>query len=250
MKLWILSDLHLEAVPNPDGYMPPLPDCDVLVCAGDVFEGYTWKGLDILKRLARGKPVVWVLGNHEFWGEVVSETRTTAKRLARSLGVALLDGDAVTLGDVTFVGATLWSDFMLGTAWDASAETGEQIDVAHDGGSHLITVADARRLHAQDRGKLEAAIAAADPEKPLVVVTHHAPHPDCLGAMSINHPRAGLLASDLSTLTDSGHIKLWVHGHVHHSVDVTRPGETRIIANPAGVHFSNTTFNEALVIEV
>ena len=42
----------------------------------------------------------------------------------------------------------------------------------------------------------------------------------------------------------------WVHGHVHHSVDLVRLGGTRIVYNPAGTRFSNAAFQDDLVVEV
>ncbi len=61
---------------------------------------------------------------------------------------------------------------------------------------------------------------------------------------------AGNTASDLSYLTDTGVIALWVHGHLHHTVDLTRPSGTRIICNPAGSQFANPAFRDDWVVEV
>ena len=38
-RLWILSDLHLEAMPYPERFQPAPRPFDVLVAAGDVWEG-------------------------------------------------------------------------------------------------------------------------------------------------------------------------------------------------------------------
>lgn len=35
------------------------------------------------------------------------------------------------------------------------------------------------------------------------------------------------------------HAVLWLHEHVHHSLNLTHPGDTRILRNPAGARFSN-----------
>ena len=87
-------------------------------------------------------------------------------------------------------------------------------------------------------------------EDRLVVVTHHAPHPLCLAASQRAGRAASNAASDLSQLTDSGQAALWVHGHLHHSVDLVRPGGTRIVCNPAGTGFSNLAFRDELVVEL
>jgi hypothetical protein len=38
-RLWVLSDLNLEAVPHPESYRPERPKFDVVVVAGDIWEG-------------------------------------------------------------------------------------------------------------------------------------------------------------------------------------------------------------------
>lgn len=246
-----MSDLHLETLPYPDAFNPARPAFDVLVAAGDIWEGDCNRAFKMLTDLAQGKPVIFVMGNHEHWNGVLDEDLAQAKLLARQHGVTLLDGEAVTIAGCHFVGGTLWTNYALaGAASEPRAETGEQIDIVHDGGTHLITVGDAIKLHAETRSTLENLIADADDALPLVVVTHHAPHPDCVPQSALGTWRAGNIASDLSHLTDTGRVTLWVHGHTHHCIDLMRPGGTRIVANMPGPAFFNPEFNETLVITV
>jgi Icc-related predicted phosphoesterase len=106
------------------------------------------------------------------------------------------------------------------------------------------------KLHAKARSTLERLLSKPRDERPVVVVTHHAPHPLCVPAESRGRWDAGRYASDLSHLTDSGRVDLWIHGHVHESVDLMRPGGTRIICNPAGSRVRNASFQPNLVVEV
>ena len=87
-----------------------------------------------------------------------------------------------------------------------------------------------------------------DRTTPLVVVTHHAPHPDCIAPAQRGTWNASNSVSDLSALTDSGRAAVWVQGHVHHSLDLTRPDGTRLLCNPAGAGFANFAFDENRVI--
>jgi Icc-related predicted phosphoesterase len=250
-KLWVMSDLHLETVPYPDAFQPKRPNFDVLVCAGDIWEGDSLRAFRYLRRLADDKPIVFVMGNHEHWNGVLHEDLELAKALAREFKVTLLDGEAATIQGCTFVGATLWTDHTLSLAGaNPAAETGENIEIAHDGGSHLITVGDAVALHQAGRAKLERLVERADRSLPLVVLSHHAPHPDCLTEAMRNTWSAGNSASDLSPLIDAGRIDLWVHGHLHHSVDIRSGRYTRILCNPAAPMFGNVSFDEALVVDV
>lgn len=82
------------------------------------------------------------------------------------------------------------------------------------------------------------------------MVTHHAPLPECVAMADRGTWIAGNSASDLSNLTDVGGPELWVHGHIHRSIDMLRPGGTRILCNAAGTLFSNARFDEHLVVEI
>ncbi len=64
-------------------------------------------------------PVVYVRGNHEFYGghldTRLAEGRAASEASLRTskFGVHMLENDDVVLGGVRFLGATLWTDFML-----------------------------------------------------------------------------------------------------------------------------------------
>ncbi len=248
-KLWIMSDLHLETVPYPDAYQPARPDFDVLVAAGDILEGDCVGAFRFIGALAAGRPAVFVLGNHEHWNGVLGENLALARAMAPEFGVTLLDNSAASIAGCRFIGGTLWTDYALAGALAPAAETGEQIDIDHDNGSHLITIGDSAHLHHQARTALETLLAAPG-EEPVVVVTHHAPHPACLPAVLHGTWRAGNCASDLSQLTDSGRVALWIHGHTHHCIDLVRPNGTRIVSNAAGPNFYVSAFREDRVVAV
>ncbi len=246
-----MSDLHLEAVPYPEAYRPRCAGFDVLVAAGDVQHGSA-RAVATVARLAQGKPAVFVLGNHEPWHRELSAERAAARRAAARHGVVLLDDTEATLAGVRFVGGTLWADGRLGGQDAAPGQvTGELVHVAQDGGgARLITSGDQAALHARTRGVIEAALAGPRDARPMVVVTHHVPHLLCVPAAYRQHWVAGNSASDLSHLTDTGRAALWVHGHLHETVDLVQPGGTRILCNPAGPRFGNAAFRDDLVVEV
>ena len=148
-----MSDPHLEAVRHPEAFRPVRPAFDVLVVAGDVWEGDTDAGLRVVARLAAGKPAVFVLGNHEFWNREVGTKRAAARRAAARLGVTLLDDDEVELAGVRFVGGTLWADGKLAGAHAApDRPTGEHITMGQGRGSHPITSGDEMALHVWTSG--------------------------------------------------------------------------------------------------
>ena len=110
MRIQVLSDLHLEY----GGEIPPLaPGAEVVVLAGDLapakhrairFPAEVWAGAE---------HILYVPGNHEFHGSDIEEARRLLALDCADCGVTLLDTAAVTIGNVRFIGATLWTDFRL-----------------------------------------------------------------------------------------------------------------------------------------
>lgn len=99
VRLWLLSDLHLNTVPYPEAFQPARPAFDVLVAAADVWEGSSARAMAIVAKLAGGKPAVFVLGNHESWHRDLVEERVAARHAADRHGVVLLDdGEATCAG--------------------------------------------------------------------------------------------------------------------------------------------------------
>jgi hypothetical protein len=120
MKLWVLSDLHLEFG---DFFEPAVPDADVCIVAGDVMQGCgnSIRWLD--RMVAPAMPVVMVAGNHEFYGHSVFEGLEWARHHARECpDVHFMENDVLMLGGVRFLGCTLWTDFALDddVAWAAA----------------------------------------------------------------------------------------------------------------------------------
>ncbi|CAN7343210.1 hypothetical protein LJR009_002877 [Bosea sp. LjRoot9] len=113
MRLFVLSDLHLEF----EGFdIPGDLDFDVAVFAGDVWKPATnsvnWLSLQRGGPLS-AKPIVFVLGNHEFYGAEVNSSRKAGRELADRLGIHPLDPGTIVIDGVRFIGGTLWTDFDL-----------------------------------------------------------------------------------------------------------------------------------------
>lgn len=249
-RLWVLSDLHLETAPFPDAYDPPRPAFDVLVAAGDIWEGEPEKAVATIARLAEGRPSVLVGGNHEAWGMTPARCLDRLKRAAKRVNVTVLDGDAAVIAGVRFIGATLWADGLLsGLHLRPHEATGE--GVRRPDGQGTITHGDEIALHEVQRARIASMLGEAPADGlPIVVVTHHAPLVDRVPAALRVHAGAGLFASDLSELMTRHRIALWVHGHIHAREDRVHGSGTRIVANPAGPLFTTTGFEDDCVVIV
>ena len=266
MRIFPISDLHLERR-RLDLIDLPSGPFDVMVCAGDLYEGHPERGLAAALALAGGRPVVLVPGNHEHYAPT-GDGRTAPELLAAlAAEVARLNdggarihllrhGAACNLDGVRFVGATLWSDWSLAGHWlgpDAPDRPADPVAYAADRMTDPITgsreyrgsirkadgtvwlPADAMDAHASERAKLLATLTQPF-DGPSVAVTHHPPSPRAADAFR-DAPGvpwwvpAFYATTVLDDLADAARPDLWVSGHFHAGHDMTI-GRCRWVANP------------------
>ena len=252
VRLWVLSDLHLEFYDAP----PPLdvPDADVCVMAGDLLNRGVVPSMHYLaEQVAPRMPVVFVPGNHEYYRSSLVEAMHEARKL-KLPNVHLLDGSPVVLDGVRFVGATLWTDYELGGGkpWNMNAAAGLLNDFrAISYRKHpwqRLSPMHLEQEHFLHRRCIDDALAMPY-DGPSVVVTHHAPHPRSVHERFAGSSLNAAFASNLTDLIERRRPNLWVHGHMHDSCDYV-VGETRVLCNPAGYKGENTGFDPHLVVEV
>jgi predicted phosphodiesterase len=227
MRLHILSDLHLER----EEFTLPDVDAGVVVLAGDIHRGTA--GIEWAAGL--GRPVLYVAGNHEFYGEAFPDLIGELRAAAAGTGVHVLENDEVVIDGVRFLGCALWSDFEFDGAenrersMDLCAQLVNDYKLIRRDGRALAP-RDTRGAHLESRAWLAERLAVPH-DGPTVVVTHHCPvirgRPDG----SVLRAVAGAFASDLSELM--GPPALWVFGHTHRAADLAVAG-TRVLSNPRG----------------
>lgn len=253
MKLNILSDLHLGF-----GAMErPVNDADMVVLAGDISrprEAVGWA-------LRLEKPVLYVPGNHEFYGGSLDGTLAELRHLCEGTRVQLLDRGERIVGGVRFLGATLWSDFELFDEPEQRAASKAEAQRllrdfsrirARDGADDLFTPDGCAALFRRDAAWLASRLAVPH-AGPTVVITHHAPSRHSI------HPRfAGSLlnacfVSDAEHLLGGERAALWIHGHTHDSFDHRVKG-TRVVCNPRGYvrggAVENAAFDPDFMVEL
>jgi hypothetical protein len=101
MRLHILADLHLEC----GSFQPSKVKADAVVLAGDIFNGV--QGLEWALKTFPDQPVVFVAGNHEYYGGDIPKLTGELRKLAKGTNVHFLENDSVCIGDIVFLGATL-----------------------------------------------------------------------------------------------------------------------------------------------
>ncbi|MDE3783409.1 metallophosphoesterase [Sinorhizobium meliloti] len=254
MKLWIISDLHLEFG---QPFVGPPPDADVLVCAGDLLTRGIVPSIEWLAtNIPSSMPVVFTAGNHEYYAGSMLESIRDARLLRdRYPDIHFLENETVDIGDVRFIGATLWTDFRLNGGDPelamAAAQSGMN-DYRKIKFSKLpyrkFKPIHAYRKHHESRAFLKSALENATARK-TVVLTHHAPSSRSIPPEFKGDPLSACYASDLEDLLVEGQPDLWVHGHVHQKVHC-QVGKTKLIANPRGYPGETTAFDPQLVIEI
>jgi hypothetical protein len=285
VKLHVLSDINLEFGKWPNHVDVNAIDAEATILAGDIgvgLAGLQWA-------LAIDRPVIYVMGNHEFFGQrPMGELRRKAREKVDGTHVHLLENDAVILDDpaspgepVRFLGCTLWTDFaILGPekqeecmeAAGRSMTDYSAIYVSRRGrslveygysGQHYGDRLTPRRtlaLHHESRDFLERGLARqpdplglAETWSRTVVVTHHESSAKSLTyGVATGHGDAAY-ASDLGNLVCQA--DLWGHGHTHVAADYRiegGPGTGRVVANQRGYVGDELVdeFDPCLVVEV
>jgi predicted phosphodiesterase len=253
MKLNILSDLHLGF-----GAMErPQIDADVIVLAGDVarpLEAAVWA-------LRFEKPVIFVLGNHEFYGSSIDAAADRMKRLCEGTQVHVLDDDEIVIGSVRFLGSTLWTDFELFGNAELKAAAMAQARLlirdfsrirARETADTVFAPEDCAALFQRHSHWLDSKLATAH-AGPTVVVTHHAPSRRSIHPRFADSLLNACFVSDAERLLGAERAQLWIHGHTHDSFDYVARG-TRVVCNPRGYAkggvVENPRFDPGFIVEV
>lgn len=234
MKIQIKSDLHKETRPqayrvqdlNRKSIMSP--DADVLVLAGDI-TNYPDR-FSLYHELTKlgDRRVIYVPGNHEYYqADHVKYVKPEILALYDNTNVTVLDRQYVTIDDVVFIGATLWTD--LSNPLNAQLAFGYLNDFRIPG----LTTDWYNNEHQKSVAYLRDCLRQTGPDQKIVVVTHHGPSPlSCHPRYKGDAANCGF-HTDLSDLILAHQPQIWIHGHTHDPFDYMIEN-TRIICNPKG----------------
>jgi Icc-related predicted phosphoesterase len=267
MKIKVVSDLHLEFC---DIFINNDSNADVLILSGDIMVAskvhkpeseYGIRFRDFLKRCSFQFPhVLYVAGNHEFysdgkWFQSIEDLRSAC---AVHENVYFLERDTKIIDDVVFVGGTLWTDMNKYDPLTLHAVKDMMNDyraiVNDKAGYRHLKPADTCERHKLTLDYIKLVV-DENKDKKCVVVTHHTPSfQSCAPEYANDYLMNGAYHSELSEhILDRPQIKLWTHGHTHHTFDYMI-GETRVVCNPRGYESSwgkeHTGWDPEKVIEI
>ena len=276
MKIRIVSDLHLDVNVN---YPLELKDKKMFtLIAGDT-SGYPDLSILWIRANLKGGGIV-IAGNHicyNRYGRTIHDLKLELARAFPPKGkITFLDNEFGTISkeiaeDLTVIGTTLYSDYRYAGFCGYSKEENMMIasrimnDFRHgiyekNGNAmirlrpdHYVEWFNASLLAMNE--KLDE-IENSQPEKSVIVMTHHCPSPLCRSDRYGDSDVDASYISDLEWFIEKHKsIRAWVCGHIHETKvwDYEREdGSTcKIIMNPRGYCWSgeNTNWSPSLYLD-
>lgn len=248
MKIQLYSDLHIEF----GDFEAIVDQADVLVLAGDIEVGV--KGIRWMQALAFDKPIIYVLGNHEYYKNTYPRLVDKMKAQITKSNIHLLENDSITLENITFHGCTLWTDFeLLGPSHVAGYECQQVMTdfkkIRKLPNYSKLRAIDVSAIHRNSlswlKGSLNGSVSDTN-----VVVTHHAPSIQSVPEEYKNDIVSSAYASSLEGFIAETQPDFWFHGHLHNNSDY-QIGITRVVCNPRGYRGElNPEFEPEKIIEV
>jgi hypothetical protein len=166
--------------------------------------------------------VVYVPGNHEFWGTVPEETWSLLKTVASwHPNLRIPRNELIEIEGRRIYAGTMW--FPEGEPWYYGRLGEAMPDFEHI--EHFVPWV--YEEHARFVAGLEAV------QKGDIVLTHHLPSPMSIPNRYIHSPINRFFMVNMEKQILAQRPSLWVHGHTHMAFRY-RIGGTRVVCNPMG----------------
>ena len=236
MKIAHYSDTHCEFPHN--WTIPANLDADVVALAGDIT---TFERVDRLSLMLQhwDGPVVYAVGNHEYYGGAPMSEGMKAFRIemAKALpNVHILDNESVVIDGIAFFGGTMWTDLTeISDRHKRIIELGlADFSRVHDDDGKLLTTKTFVKLHSIFRTGLIAWL--KETSGPKVIVTHHAPVTDPSTRFWNSPLNPAFCCTDMAEVICDYEPDFWIYGHTHEIGDWAI-GKTRLVSNPLGYRY-------------
>ncbi|WP_153394080.1 metallophosphoesterase [Chryseobacterium vaccae] len=248
MKIQIISDLHQEF-----GFTDlDFSSADLVVLAGDINLGT--KGIEWIKSKIQNKPVIYVLGNHEYYKGSYPKTLNKIKAAAENSSVFVLENSSVDIDGIRFHGATLWTDFSIfGNPVQygmlCQSKMNDYKMIRRDPSYSKMRTIDTFKIHQFSKLWLKENLEESAGLK-NIIVTHHAPSIKSVPEHYSKDPLTAAYASDLEDLIMDYEPLYWIHGHIHTPCRY-KIGATEVICNPHGyIDEKYNGYDKELFVEV
>lgn len=266
----VFSDIHLDFFVSKkfkfeDLWMPEPMEHDsdtILILAGDIWHAkkpFSYFGHSWIKEVSKKfKYVLCTLGNHDLWNGNYPNTYKDFKEKIKEQGlenVFLLQNDTILIGDMKFVGGTLWTDFMGGDnrcLYEASNIMMDYKYIKYGQDFNKLKPVHLFRSFIDTKKYIFENAIKDYPEQEVWVLTHHSPSYQSLeDSQKMDHLKYenALYHSNLDEEIKVSEISVWVHGHSHHAQSY-KIGNSEVLSNPKGYPSEETEYNPWLLREI
>ncbi len=246
MKLHVLSDLHLDHWREP--FVPTCEDeaNTVLILAGDIIgwvpKLHTQALAFFSDVVARYKHVIYVAGNHEYYGSHWATASHHKDLILSALDILGLKSKI----DIVEAFGIVWIDnqrFLCGTGWIPRPP--DDVPDITDARAIKRYKPEAFLRHKAFCEGLEATLTDVD-----IVIAHHLPSNHSIAPQYVGSIyNAWFVAPELEKLILARQPLIYIHGHTHDCCKYPL-GRTRVICNPRAYPGEYNTFNPSLVVEI
>jgi len=248
MKLQLLSDLHIEF--KQWEYQPC--EADVVILAGDI--DVKGRGVDWVLNNIKNVPVLYVFGNHEFYGKAYPKLIEAAKAKVANTNVRILEKDLWRINGINFLGCTFWTDFKLfgnprAAGYHCQEIMNDYKKIRRSPSFAKMRASDTAAIHADSRKWLSDSLKTLNGQR-NVVITHHGPSRQSAPENLPDDLIMAAYVSNLKSFIKEHHPSYWLHGHLHNSA-AYRVGSCEVVCNPKGYpDEENSAFNPTMCIEI
>lgn len=241
LNIGVYSDLHIE---HSFYSFDDLSKLDILVLAGDIASYDTIERFfEELRKNAPKLTVLYVLGNHEYYGMVYQQATQFYKEICLKYNITLLDNESIVINNVLFLGSTLWSNFQL-TSFKVDAMSWAEHNV---GDCFYIKWQDKNAIRPFTSNDMLNNFNASyeflyrsleethKHYRKIVVISHFLPSSHVLSNEYKGNTdsliRSSYWCNELPNLYQ--YADYWIYGHSHHNIN-KQTGKTKFISNQRG----------------
>lgn len=237
MKFQLASDLHLEQIRDrgQEFLASFQPAADNLILAGDITSLGQERYLDLVFSVLspRFKNIIYVPGNHEFWGNSIYHGWQRIKNVEKKYkNVHCLNNEEVMIDGANIFGGTGWYPRSL-FPWTRRLMPDFKL------------IADCEPAAYDSNATFKVMLRNANPD---IIVTHHMPTEECVVPMYKGNPLNDYFVSGLDPQSTSA--KAWAFGHSHFKLDLY-DGNCHLISNPRGYPtYNGAGWNKDFVVSI
>lgn len=247
-KSIILSDLHFEW--NKPFFVPKIEGVKFLILAGDI--GSFKSHLPFIEDAATKYTVIYILGNHEFYGHTLKEVRDFWKSVKID-NFYFLDNSSVVIDGIKFIGSTLWVNFGNEDPhcmFNASTEIKDFSKIINSKNDDFIDPYEILEEYKIAHDFIKKEINEEDGFKKVLITHYGVSHQSVSEKYKFNENVLKLnhyFCNNLDFMIGYSKLSLVAHGHLHNTSDYMI-GDVRIVCNPFGYPDSkNPTFEMKIV---